>query len=447
MFLNFNKQSQLPMKRTLTFWAVVPLFFLSGVLNAQMDNLANLSAKWVRTNIRNAALDGGGDMVNFNPAGLALLEDGLYLSLSNQTLFRKPQHSFNMGAGEQSYEQDGIDPVLPMFYAAFKKTNWAVSSGVYISGGGGAAKYPEGSINTNLLGYQIIMSLYEELGYDYQMVTNQSLNASSFYLTIPLAFSFAINDKIALSAGARYIRGINKTEAGVVLTGSATLPDTDLNVDYSSNASGFGGVFGINIRPVEKLNIAIHYETRVKLEFEADENKGTLEIEEDGAKSRRDLPAVLNTGVTYQITDELMAGVDFNYYFQKGADWGKTIDPRTAYEREASDVAGNCYTANAGLMFQLTEKLQLSGGFSYTAFLYNDQELYYTNMGVYETNKNNNFNVGIGAGYKVSEKIEIDLAVGRTFWKDADIGSLYGGFPVNTTNKAYIIALGVDFRL
>jgi long-chain fatty acid transport protein len=186
----------------------------------------------------------------------------------------------------------------------------------------------------------------------------------------------------------------------------------------------------------------------VKLEFEADENKGTFVIEEDGAKTRRDLPAVINTGITYKITDNVMAGVDFNWYFQKAADWGTIVDPRTAYEKDASDVAGDCYTANAGLNYQLNEKLQLSAGFSYTAFLYDDMELYYTQMGVYETLKNNNFNVGIGAGYKINDKIEIDLGIGRTFWKDLTINSLNAsGLPVKTTDKSYVLALGLDFRL
>jgi long-chain fatty acid transport protein len=436
------------MRRIINLGAILPLFFISGIMNAQMDNLTNLSAKWIRTNVRNAALDGGADMVNFNPAGLALLNDGLYLSLSNQTLFRKPQHSFDLGAGEQSYEQDGIDPILPMFYAAFKKDKLAVSSGVYISGGGGTADYPEGSVNTNLLGMYILQVINATSTTDYTTLANQSLNASSFYVTVPLAFSYAITDKIAVSVGGRYIRGINKTKAGLTITGSATYPDQPLDVDYKSNANGFGGVFGVNYAPTEKLNIAIHYETKVKLEFGADNNKGSYVIEEDGAKSRRDLPAVINTGVTYKLTDKIMAGVDFNWYFQKGADWGTITDPRTMEEKDAADVAGDCYTANAGLTYQLNKKFQLSGGFSYTAFMYDDKELYYTQMGLYETLKDNNFNVGIGMGYKVTEKIEVDLGIGRTFWKDDTINALNAGaLPVKTSDKAYVLAIGVDVRL
>ncbi|HQB78791.1 MAG TPA: outer membrane protein transport protein [Tenuifilaceae bacterium] len=131
---------------------------------------------------------------------------------------------------------------------------------------------------------------------------------------------------------------------------------------------------------------------------------------------------------------------------------GKIEDPRDNNTYEASDVAGDCYTANLGFYYQLSPKLELSTGCSYTAFEYDDKELYYTTLGLYEALKNNNFNVGIGAGYKVTEKIQVDLAFARTFWKDYTINAIRAanplmpnGLPVKTTDKGYVIAVGFDF--
>ena len=62
-------------------------------LQAQMDNLSNLSAEWMRTGARNAATSGT-DIVAYNPAGLTQLENGFHVNLSNQSLFRKPTHSY-----------------------------------------------------------------------------------------------------------------------------------------------------------------------------------------------------------------------------------------------------------------------------------------------------------------------------------------------------------------
>ncbi len=416
------------------FISIVLLLILTNFSNAQMDNLANMSAKWIRSNVRNAALDGGADMVNYNPAGLAMLDDGIYLSISNQMLFRHPQHSFNFYGTEMSYEQDGMDPLLPMFYAAYKKNKMAVSSGVYVSGGGATVDYPNGSITTLLIGSSMSPG---------NQITEQALKASSYYLTVPLNFSYAVSDNFSFSVGGRYIKGINNTEANIAFSQVA------LGVDYKSTASGFGGIIGIDFNPSEKLNIAVHYETKVGLEFEVSDNKGTVALMEDGTKSQRDLPAVLNTGIRYKISDKLSAEADFNYYFQTAADWGDVTlaDAQgNPFSIDLSDAAGNCYTANLGFIYSLNGKLELSAGCSYTAFNYDNMELYYTQLGLYEALKYDNLNVGLGAGYNLTDNIQIDLGLGRTFWNDKTINSLSAGIPVDVTNKAYVLAVGVDLR-
>lgn len=401
-----------------------------------MDNLANMSAKWIRANARNAALDGA-DIVNYNPAGLVKMSDGIHISLNNQTLFRKPQHSFTLQFGKKSFEQDGADPFLPALYAAYRKDKWAFSSGVYITGGGASADYPDGSVNTYLLGYLNLQTVNATYGTNYSVI-NGSLKASSYYIAVPVNFSYSITDKLALSLGGRYVIAKNHTKAELNLPEIAS----NTTIDYNKNATGFGGIVGLNYSPNEKLNLAIHYETKVKLEFEADDNKGNTALEPDGTKSDRDLPAVLYTGASYKFTDKFTAAIDFNYYFQKGADWDEFSDGT-----KKSDAAGNCYHVALGAYYQLLPKLQLSVGCKYIHFDYSNQELYYTQMGVYESVKYDNFNIGLGAGYNVTDNIQIDLGVGRTFWKDKTIK--YGssaGVPVDIKNSSYVLALGLDLK-
>ncbi len=424
------------MKKLLQLPILLVVILIPFGVNAQMDNLANMSAKWIRANARNAALDGA-DIVNYNPAGLVKMSDGIHISLNNQTLFRKPQHTFNVGFGEQTFKQDGADPFLPALYAAYKKDKWAVSSGVYITGGGASADYPDGSINITLMG----VSQFSTPGYN--SLKDQSLKASSYYIAIPANFSYAVNDKISFSLGGRYIIAKNHTKAGLTLVDNIYgLQDYPISVDYEKNAKGFGGIVGFNYKPNEKLNLAIHYETKVKLEFEADNNKGTIALEPDGKKSDRDLPAVLYTGASYKFTDKFTAAIDFNYYFQKNADWD-TLSTGS----KAAKAAGNCYHVALGTYYQILPKLQLSAGCKYIHFDYSNQELYYTQMGVYESVKYDNFNIGLGAGYNVTENIQIDLGVGRTFWKDKTIK--YGssaGVPVDIKNSSYVLAFGLDLK-
>jgi len=424
------------MKKLLQLSILLVVFLNPFGVNAQMDNLANMSAKWIRANARNAALDGA-DIVNYNSAGLVKMSDGIHISLNNQTLFRKPQHTFNVGFGEQTFKQDGADPFLPALYAAYKKDKWAVSSGVYITGGGASADYPDGSINIYLKGFQTLALVNANYGTNYTVIDG-SLKASSYYIAVPLNFSYSISDKLAFSVGARYIIAKNHTEAELNLPEIAS----SNTIDYNKNSKGFGGIIGLNYSPTDKLNLAIHYETKVKLEFEADNNKGTIALETDGKKSDRDLPAVLYTGASYKFTDKFTAAIDFNYYFQKNADWD-TLSTGS----KAAKAAGNCYHVALGTYYQILPKLQLSAGCKYIHFDYSNQELYYTQMGVYESVKYDNFNVGLGAGYNVTENIQIDLGVGRTFWKDKTIK--YGssvGVPVDINNSSYVLALGLDLK-
>jgi len=414
----------------------------TGLSNAQMDNLSNMSAKWVCSNTRNAATDEA-DIVNYNPAGVVRLSDGIHINLSNQTMFRKPQHSFNLGAGEKTYGQDGVDKFLPMLYVSFRKNKWALSSGTYISGGGATANYPEGSFNTTLLGYSYLGAATAAV---YTSISDQYLKASSYYLTVPLTFSYAVSNKLSFAAGARYIKGINKTQAGLTLGGSAYgASDNPVSVNYKENASGIGGVFGVFYQPNEKINLSAHYETSVKLDFETTDNKGSMSLNVDGTKNRRDLPAVLCTGASYKITDKLAAAADFNYYFQKKADWGSITYNSQKYD--ASDAAGNCYTAGLGFSYDATSALQLNAGCKYTAFLYDNKPLYYTKMGLFEVVKYNNLNIGLGASYKFSQRYQLDLGVGRTFWKDAEINSLKASIPVYVEDKGYVVAIGINISI
>ncbi len=421
---------------------VLILIVLSTAVNAQMDNLSNISAKWVRGLARNAALDGSGDMVALNPAGLAMLDDGIYVSLSNQTLFRNPEHTYNLGAGPVTRTQDGIDPILPMLYGAWKKNQWAVSTGVYIAGGGAASNYPEGSINTTLMGFSLL-PFYAEGG-GYTSFKDEHLLGSSFYITIPLNVSYRINNQLALSVGGRYLMGRNSTEAGLTFTGSEFAPDMPLTIDYKSNATGIGAVVGVDFRPSDDLNLSVHYESKVKLEFEATDNKGNFTLEEDGAKSRRDLPANFAFGATYRLTEKLMAAADFNYYFQTAADWGNIQS--TGGPLKASEVAGDSYKAGVGFYYNLNEMLELSAGVAYTDYMYDNMELYYTKLGLFEVLKYDNLSVGLGAGIDLTDNIQLDLGILRNIWKDESIKIPALPLPVDVKSSAYVIAVGLDFR-
>jgi long-chain fatty acid transport protein len=328
----------------------------------------------------------------------------------------------------------------------YKKNNWAVSSGVYISGGGATVNYPEGSINTTLLGYSLMAYINATSGAQYRGLTDQYLKASSYYLTIPFQVAYAPNDQWSFAIGGRYILGINSTSAGVSIGKSALgAPDTSIGVDYNENATGFGGVIGVFYMPTQKLGLSLHYESKVKLDFEAKDNSGNYTLIADGLKNRRDLPATICTGASYKITDKLTEAFDFSYCFQKNANWGTITYNNQKYD--TSDAAGDSYTAGIGFNWDATKKWQISAGCKYTRFMYDNQELYYTKMGLYEVVKYNNIFAGMGVAYKVSKKLQLEVAGGQTSWKDSEVKSLSAGIPVKIEDVGYVLSFGIDLTL
>jgi len=441
------------MKKPLNAFAGVvgalALLVLASPLAAQMDNLTNLSVEWMRMPARNAATDAA-DIVVYNPAGLVRLCDGFHLDIGNQSLMRKPRHAYSLGEVERSFGQDGIDAFLPNLYAAYVKGRWAAYGGIYISGGGAVADYPEGSLSLDLItalvwGSPILDEYGQPTGLLYQDIYPGAggwrLKASSYYLTGTIGGAYALTDTLSASAGVRYVSAVNKTKLGLTLVSGNPLdfPDLPLAYDVKDTASGLGFVLGLHYAVTPKLDLAAHYESRVKLDFETSIVRDDFGLAVDGAKNRRDLPAVLYLGAGYQLTAKLRLLADFNYYFQKDADWGLAAE-----DLGWSKIAGDCWAAGVGLACALTERVEISAGTVFTKFLFDDKPLYYTRLGEFEAPKGDNWNNGVGIAFKAAKALTLNLALGGTFWKKATVPSLLGA-PVEVTAHAYSLSIGAAF--
>ncbi|RJP77388.1 MAG: hypothetical protein C4522_15500 [Desulfobacteraceae bacterium] len=435
------------MKKLFVFWAVwSAILFLAGDVFANIDQLSNMSAEWIRLPTRNAATDAT-DIVVYNPAGLTKLSDGFHVNIANQTLSRKPKHTYNLGLpgkGEQSHEQDSVDWFLPNIYTSYKQDKWSLFTGIYIPGGGAVVDYPDGSISTNFISALTVLgSSGAFTGY-----SNDYLEASSTYLTGTIGGAYSIDDKMSFALGLRYISAKNTLEAGATFT-DVLGNSHEYKLDREDTADGFGAILGFNLAPMDKLNLGVRYETKVNLEFETEVNRNDFPAEfglaEYKGKSRRDFPALFGMGVSYDITPKLMTEVDFSWYFQSDADWGKTTDGR-----DIADMAGDAWSSGIGLAYQLTPKLQVSTGALYTKFDWKDIAGYYETIGAFEVLYSDNWNLSIGCAYEVKQDVKLNLGLAWTIWKDETIPynlisqAGLGDASVKTENSTITFALGID---
>ena len=314
------------MKKQLFFFLMLMgCFFWVTSLYAQHDNLTNVSADFMRMGGRTAALDAA-DIAVYNPAGLVHLDDGLHINVANQFIFRSPTHSFAFPIPgfdtEKEYTQDSPDLLLPNIYLAYKRSNYSLYGGFYISGGGGSSDYPEGSINSDL----IILQLMDP-------GATSSILGSSFYMTPFIGLSYGITEKLSAAVSFKYILATNKQEAYI-----NTSPGVELGLESTDKASGIGFTASLDYRASENFNIAARYETKSSLEFETEVMRDDFGLLVDGDLNNRDLPAAASLGANFNITDNLSGMVEGSWYFQKGADW-ETAPTGAEWSEVAGDAA------------------------------------------------------------------------------------------------------------
>jgi long-chain fatty acid transport protein len=348
-----------------------------------------------------------------------------------------------MGEGVKTFTQDGSDPFIPELYLSFNKNNWAFFGGLYLAGGGATMNYTSGSITTDILAMQSLFMA----GGAYMTAKDQSLKASSMYLTTMAGAAYSVSKNISFSLAVRNISAKNKAEGGITLTTSPfDLPDQPLAVNYEESANGIGAVIGFNINCNENLNFAARYESEVKLDFKTKQIKDDFGITTDGQMNRRDLPAVAAIGASYQFGSKIRSYYDFNYYFQENADWGTTTIG--AEDKSLSSLAGDAYGIGAGIEYMISPKVTASIGGGYSKFKYTDKAGYYTHLGSYEVMYDNNTNINTGFSFQATNNVKINASYMHTFWaKDQNIKALIVqpmDVDVKVNNSLNAVAFGIE---
>jgi len=154
---------------------------------------------------------------------------------------------------------------------------------------------------------------------------------------------------------------------------------------------------------------------KTKLELETTVNDGKngkgMFIQDSIVHS--DMPALLSVGVGYKIIDNLSATVGFHYFFDKAANYGKTLDAEPTVVVTNDKVMDNNYwEVGLGLEYGITEKFVVSGGWlmGHTGVM----EDYQSDMS-YSLNSNT---FGVGVGFDITDNLMLNLGGAYTLYQD-----------------------------
>lgn len=462
------------MKKLFVAFATVCLIAEMAIAGGIMTN-TNQSASYIRMPARDASLSI--DAVYFNPAGLTHLKDGFHLSLNNQIISQKREINSTLSNSPIPFRFNNNDfegkvsaPIFPSVYAAYKMNKLAFSFGFNPVGGGGGAEYETGlpSFEAPFSALPLVVSQLGVPTTQYDM--DVYFKGSSIFFGFQGGISYAISDAIGVFAGARYVMASNSYEgylkniqinpqhpvinpSGGMMSASTFFTaagqpvfaalTADGEVEAVQKGSAITPVLGLNIKPSEKFNIGIKYEFLTKLELENETAKDLLvPVFPDGEKVRNDMPAMLSVGASYALSDKFNVAGGIHYYFDKSADYGKSLPNEEIIDKNFVEYA-------LALEYKLTDKLLVSGGYLRTQTGVNDK--YHSDLSHSLTT--NTF--GIGGSYSITPMIDLNLGFMMSMYEEyvKDLNYVVPTAPptiiptTETYNRsAMVIAIGLDFN-
>ena len=331
----------------LTLGVMVSNSFAGGI-----DNKQNFSGAYAGSLSRNGATDGA-DVAAYNPAGLPLFQNGMYLELDAQPFTFDYDHEYN---GQTQTASPNL--IAPTAFAVYKKDRWAFWGAFTINGGGGKTEYENGNIITEGIGNALSAGALAAAGLPAgTTLQNEYAYAESYDYTFTAGTAYKINEIFSVAGGIRFVQ----TDKDVDIHGEYS--GTYIAGKYTQEADGIGGIFGINIHPREDINIGIRYETKVDLDWETDTGGSTAAGilllssygRENGKSYARDLPAALAVGLEWKVLPDLTLKPSYSLYFEKDADWGTQNDA----------VDGNSYELALAVQYDLNEICSLTAGYMF----------------------------------------------------------------------------------
>jgi long-chain fatty acid transport protein len=327
----------------------------------------------------------------YNPAGTVFMEDGTYFKINSQTVFKnyKMETNYPTIANEGTHESDHPSALVPSIQYVSKKGNrsYFIHSGV--AAGGGALKYEGGLTAFEVLGEAVQISAANNTGAfandshssaDITYLESPETVGSSYYINTNFGMAQKLTPKFSIGGAIRFIYATRNLDCTAnydfVLDGNSS--DLQVQLDAERTAYGVGGVLGFDYKATDKLNIGFKYESEVELYFESEKGRdgltatldpvnegnsakivGTLlsqkVISEWTDKERRNLPATMSLGLSYELNDKITLLTSGNYYFIKEAN-----------RDGAYDNYDNGYEISFGIDYKLNEKVVLMAGYQYT---------------------------------------------------------------------------------
>lgn len=427
-------------------FGLTALFAVLGTsaFGASIDHIQNYTAEYNANMAQQAAISPT-TSAYYNPAGIMRLENGTYFTGGVQLAIGKETMKYHTKDGDGGdYSADLLAPI-PNFAMIKKQDDRAFFWTFGGIAGGGDLKYEDGVAGIKVL---------EDALRGFELPTpvrpvplvgakdkGSWAEGENMYAQTTIGTAWNINNKLSMSVAGRVVYGWRNLEAE--LNADVIIPDqiaqsigknripVNAYMDSERTAWGFGGQIGLNYAANDTWNFAMRYDTKIKLEFEADGTNRNVSVLGkdtglgfgaffpqylDGAKHRRDLPAMLAVGASQKVTDRWTMFYGANYYFNESAKIDKDVVYKNVVTKEIETGLeyDNGWEISVGTEYWLNEKWAVLAGVNYADTgapkdSYSDVEFAL-----------NSFLVGMGVKYRPDEDTEWVVSTSHYFYESAD---------------------------
>ena len=290
------------MKKKLGILAIAALLS-SGAYAASIDHIQTYTPEYLGNQAQNGMINKSS--VYYNPAGLVHLDNGTYFHIGAQLAVGHEKMDYN----GKEYKADLLQyiPTLALYSVRDERTIFWTFSGI---GGGGDLEYKDGVAGTAVVSY-ILNDLAHNLGLkNSNFVDNgSSAEGKSLYGQTTIGRAWKVNDKLSMSIAGRAVLGMKKLKGNIDINSNLpidNLKNIHADIDSDRTAWGLGAQIGFNYKATDRLNLAMRYDSRVKLNFKASGDQTPANIPflgefgfsdfypeyTPGTKTRRDLPDI-----------------------------------------------------------------------------------------------------------------------------------------------------------
>lgn len=452
------------MKKTIAVIA----FIWGAIISAQAGGLmtnTNYHIAFDRMMARGATFDI--DAAYSNPAGLAWGHEGWQLSLN----FQKPWQYRDIKLGDTKYEGKASAPIVPAFFASYKKGRWALSTMIGIVGSGGFVEYKQGVPQYNFMVQSVLGAIIPQLnqlpGIDIPQnyTLDSEMKGKQYIYGGQVNFTYKIIDCLSAAVGIRvnYYDGYYR---GHVI---ANAPNeygelAKLLLDVDQKGWGFTPMLSVNYHH-GPLTLTARYEFRTKLNPKNSTNvldaglgnglvakvaavpvygeatlikiKEALEPQlasvkapfEDGARTRYDMPALLSIAAGYEFTPKLRATLEYHFFDDKNA---KMADDR---QKELKHGTNEFL---AGIEYDINEKFTISCGGQRTDYGLTDGYQKDTSFAC------DSWSIGLGGAWNINNQVRLNAGYFISLYSDYDKQTAYGIETYSRTNN--VIGIGIDWK-